>query len=262
MTNKLTINYENPALIQFRLKKKSFSSFLKLVVVRLLRIVKGISFQVIGAWELIANRYLRDILCKLNENELDNHENYDLSGSKEREAGGRLFSVIRIQPKKHWDGIYRVNEGERIKSLETRRLRTCSWNRKGDNSCEREREKRRKTICFTLSRAYESCLACQTLISNWIDCCFGQHLWNSVRSLSRDNPRILTNPLSGSQQSPLAWGQWIRTKPCSKLTRPMRPCLLKLLFSAIVHEGVFWWRYNSVPLIRRLSVTPYTHACL
>ena len=142
MTNKLTINYENPALIQFRLKKKSFSSFLKLVVVRLLRIVKGISFQVIGAWELIANRYLRDILCKLNENELDNHENYDLSGSKEREAGGRLFSVIRIQPKKHWDGIYRVNEGERIKSLETRRLRTCSWNRKGDNSCERERERK------------------------------------------------------------------------------------------------------------------------
>ena len=23
------------------------------------------------------------------------------------------------------------------------------------------------------------------------------------------------------------WGQWIRTKPCSKLTRPLRPCLIQ-----------------------------------
>ena len=44
MTNKLTINYENPALVQFRLKKWSFSFFLKLVVVTLPRKVKGISF--------------------------------------------------------------------------------------------------------------------------------------------------------------------------------------------------------------------------
>ena len=80
-----------------------------------------------------------------------------------------------------------------------RRLKTCSWRRKGDNS--RAREKRRKPIrssrlsrsCFTLSRAYESCFACRTLISNWIDRCFGQHLWNSVYSLSRDNPRIPLN---------------------------------------------------------------------
>ena len=36
---------------------------------------------------------------------------------------------------------------------------------------------------------------------------------------------------------------------------------LKLLFSSIVHGGVFCWRYNSVPLIRWLSVTPYT-TCL
>ena len=36
-----------------------------------------ISFQIIGAWEQIANWYLRDILCKLNENELDNHENHN-----------------------------------------------------------------------------------------------------------------------------------------------------------------------------------------
>ena len=34
----------------------------------------------------------------------------------------------------------------------------------------------------------------QTLyISNWIDRCFGQHLWNSVHSLSRDNPWIPIN---------------------------------------------------------------------
>ena len=41
---------------------------------------------------MIANWYLRDILCKLNENELDNHENPKLKcRSKEREAGGRLL---------------------------------------------------------------------------------------------------------------------------------------------------------------------------
>ena len=79
-------------------------------------------------------------------------------------------------------------------------------------------------------------LVSQTLISNWIDRCFGQHLWNSVHSLSRDNPRIPTNPLLGSQQPPLLWGQWIRTKACSKLTRWFK---LKLLFSFIVYEGVF-----------------------
>ena len=49
MTNQLTIKYEDPALVQFRLKKRSFSLFLKLVVVRLSRTVKGISFQIIGA---------------------------------------------------------------------------------------------------------------------------------------------------------------------------------------------------------------------
>ena len=40
-------------------------------------VINKLSFQIIGAWELIANWYLRDILCKLNENELDNHENHD-----------------------------------------------------------------------------------------------------------------------------------------------------------------------------------------
>ena len=79
---------------------------------------------------------------------------------------------MRIQNKKH--GIYRVNGWrERIQSFETRRLRTCSWRRKGDNS--HEREKRRKTDLFKqtlkvmfhiITRAYESCFACRTLISN------------------------------------------------------------------------------------------------
>ena len=110
------------------------------------------------------------------------------------------------------------------------------------------------------SRAYESCFAFRTLISNWIDRRFGQHLWNSVHSFSRDIPRIPTNPLSGSQQPPLLWGQWIRTKSCSKLTRAGHAWFkLQLLFSSVVHEGVFCWRYNSVPLIRRLSASAYTN---
>ena len=40
-------------------------------------VINKLSFQIIGAWELIANWYLRDILCKLNENELDNRENHN-----------------------------------------------------------------------------------------------------------------------------------------------------------------------------------------
>ena len=40
-------------------------------------VINKISFQIIEAWELIANSYLGDILCKLNENELDNHENHN-----------------------------------------------------------------------------------------------------------------------------------------------------------------------------------------
>ena len=40
-------------------------------------VINKLSFQIIGAWELIANWYLRDILCKLNENELVNHENHN-----------------------------------------------------------------------------------------------------------------------------------------------------------------------------------------
>ena len=132
---------------------------------------------------------------------------------------------------------------------------------------ERKEEKpicssRLSRSCFTLSRAYKSCFACRTLISNWIYRCFGQHSWNSVHSLSRDNPRIPTNQLSGSQQPPLLWGQWIRTKPCLKLTRPLPPCLMKTEVTFQLHR---MWRslfLHSAPLMRRLSVTPYTHACL
>ena len=113
---------------------------------------------------------------------------------------------------------------------------------------------------FHITWAYESWLAGPTLISNWIDRCFGQHSSNnSVHSLSRDNPRIPTNPLSGSQQPPLLWRQWIRTKPCSKL----RLCVIQTYFSAPSYMKEFFAeRYNLVPLIRQLSVTPYTHACL
>ena len=63
---------------------------------------------------------------------------------------------------------------DRIKTFETRRLRTCSWRRKGDNS--REREKRRKTDLFKqtlkvmfhiITRAYEGVFGqSRTLISN------------------------------------------------------------------------------------------------
>ena len=81
---------------------------------------------------------------------------------------------MRIQNKKHGPNLYSERR-ERIKSFETKRLRTCSWRRKGDNS--REREKRRKLDLFkrtlkvmlhifNITRAYESCLACQTLTSN------------------------------------------------------------------------------------------------
>ena len=43
MTNKLTINYNNPALIQSLKSKVLVCFYLKSVVVRLLRTVKGIS---------------------------------------------------------------------------------------------------------------------------------------------------------------------------------------------------------------------------
>ena len=90
-----------------------------------------------------------------------------------------------------------------------------------------------------ITRAYESCSACQTPISNWIDRCFGLHSWNSVHSLSRDNPRIPTNPLLEGQQPPLLWGQWIRTKSCLKLTQPLRPCLTQTDVTFQLHRT---WR--------------------
>ena len=122
--------------------------------------------------------------------------------------------------------------------------RVCGGEKMIIRARERKGEKpicssRLSRSCFTLSRAYKSCFACRTLISNWIDRCFGQHSWNSVHSLSRDNPRIPTNPLSGSQQPPLLWGQWIRTKPCSKLTRSLRPCLIQ---SEVTFQRHRTWR--------------------
>ena len=63
---------------------------------------------------------------------------------------------------------------DKIKTFETRRLRTCSWRRKGDNS--RAREKIRKTDLFKqtlkvmfhiITRAYEGVFGqSRTLISN------------------------------------------------------------------------------------------------
>ena len=92
-----------------------------------------------------------------------------------------------------------------------------------------------------ITRAYEGVFGqSRTLISNWIDRCFCQHLWNSVHSQETIHG-FQPNPLSGSQQPPQLWGQWIRTKPCSKLTRPLRPCLIQteVTFSSIVHEEFF-----------------------
>ena len=114
-----------------------------------------------------------------------------------------------------------------IKSFETGRLRTCSWRRKGDNSRAREKRRKISRSCSPYIKSLWVVFACRTPISNWIDRCFGQRLWNSVHSLSGDNPRIPTNPLSGSQQLPLLWGQWVRTNSCSKLTRALRPCLIQ-----------------------------------
>ena len=45
---------------------------------RVTEVIDKLSFQIIGAWEIIASWYLWDILCKLNENELDNHENHTI----------------------------------------------------------------------------------------------------------------------------------------------------------------------------------------
>ena len=79
---------------------------------------------------------------------------------------------MRIQNKKHGPNLY-SEWRERIQSFETRRLRACWWRRKGDNS--RVREKRTKTDLFKqtlkvmlhiITRAYESCFACRTLMFN------------------------------------------------------------------------------------------------
>ena len=79
---------------------------------------------------------------------------------------------MRIQNKKH--GIYRVNLG---KLKEASRLGGLERVRGGEKVIirARERERRRKTDLFKqtlkvifhiITRAYELCLACQTLIFN------------------------------------------------------------------------------------------------
>ena len=86
--------------------------------------------------------------------------------SKEREVGGRL---LKCQNTKQETWNLQSEQRERIKSFETRRLRTCSWWRKGDNS--REREKRRKPICS--SRLSRSCF---TLLHELMS-----HIWPARR---------------------------------------------------------------------------------
>ena len=54
--------------------------------------------------------------------------------------------VSAVPERRNIEFIELMEWRERIKSFETRRLRFCSWRRKGDNS--REREKRRKTDLF------------------------------------------------------------------------------------------------------------------
>ena len=79
---------------------------------------------------------------------------------------------MRVQNKKH--GIYRVNLG---KLKEASRLGGLERVRGGEKVIirARERERRRKTDLFKqtlkvifhiITRVYESCLACQTLIFN------------------------------------------------------------------------------------------------
>ena len=77
---------------------------------------------------------------------------------------------MRIQNKKH--GIYRVNGGKEYKASRLGGLERVRGGEKGIiRARERKEEKpicssRLSRSCFTLSRAYESCFACRTLISN------------------------------------------------------------------------------------------------
>ena len=142
----------------------------------------------------------------------------------------KAIKVWEYENKKH--GIYRVNEGKEYKAPRLEGLERVGG---GEKVIIREREKRRKIDLFkrtlkvmlhifNITRAYESCLACQTLTSNWNDRCFGQHSWNSVQSVSQDT-------IHGFQQ--------IRCRGTSKLTRPLRPCLIQTEVTFQVHRT---WR--------------------
>ena len=182
---------------------------------------------------------------------------------KVEEQGKRgRWKAIKVweyrQNKNH--GIYRVNGGKEYKVSRPGGLeRVCGGEKVIIRARERKEEKpicssRLSRLCFTLSRAYESCFIYRTLISNSIDRCFGQLC--EITS----NKSVVGEPTTTTT----VWGQLIRTKPCSKFTRPLRPCLIQTEITFQLHRTWrgFCWRYNLVPLIRRLSVTSYTHACL
>ena len=163
---------------------------------------------------------------------------------KVEEQGKRgRWKAIKVweyrQNKKH--GIYTVNGGKEYKASRPGGLeRVCGGEKVIIRARERKEEKpicssRLSRSCFTLSRAYESCFACRTLISNWIDRCLGQHLRNSVHSLSTDNPRIPTNPLSGSQQPPAT----VRAMNKNQILLEMNAAIAVMLDSN--------WNYFSAP---------------
>ena len=76
---------KNPFMYDGADKKLQFESSMAAMAGKISRT----NSKLIPSFLLIVNWYLRDILCKLNENELDNHENHNCT--KEREAGGRLL---------------------------------------------------------------------------------------------------------------------------------------------------------------------------
>ena len=179
---------------------------------------------------------------------------------KEQGKRGRwkAIKVWEYRQKKH--GIYTVNGGKEYKASRPGGLEhVCGGEKEIIRARERKEEKpicssTLSRLCFTLSRGYESSFTCRALISNLIDRCFGQLC--EIAS----NKSVVGEPTTTTT----VWGQLIRTKPCSKFTRPLRPCLIQTEITFQLHSTWrgFCWRYNSVPLIRPLSVTSYTHACL
>ena len=61
-----------------------------------------------------------------------------------------LYCLLQHQPE------IMPSPREIIKSFETRRLRTCSWRRKGDKSRAREKRRQVSRSCFTLHQEFMS----------------------------------------------------------------------------------------------------------